>query len=97
VLDLDAGYPMNEIRGRFDEFFGHEHAHPLSPAWLAAYRVRRVPVDWKPSTAAAVRVVPRPVQSLALRELQRLRTDGEERALVIAATGLGKTFLAAFD
>lgn len=40
---------------------------------------------------------PRPVQNLALIELERLRTDGQRRALVVAATGLGKTYLAAFD
>jgi superfamily II DNA or RNA helicase/HKD family nuclease/predicted house-cleaning noncanonical NTP pyrophosphatase (MazG superfamily) len=42
-------------------------------------------------------ITPRPVQQLALAELERLRADGETRALVVAATGLGKTFLAAFD
>ena len=40
---------------------------------------------------------PRPVQCLALIELERLRMDGQQRALVVAATGLGKTYLAAFD
>lgn len=96
VLDIDAGHPMAEIRHRFDEFFHHEHAQPLSPGWLQAYRARRVPRDWTPRKAPT-RTQPRPVQSLALKELERLRADGETRALVIAATGLGKTFLAAFD
>lgn len=40
---------------------------------------------------------PNPAQELALQALTDLREAGEDRALVVAATGLGKTFLAAFD
>ncbi|XHX79261.1 MAG: DEAD/DEAH box helicase family protein [Stenomitos frigidus ULC029] len=40
---------------------------------------------------------PNAAQVEALKELERLRENGEIRAAVIAATGLGKTFLAAFD
>lgn len=97
VFDIDAGHPMAEIRARFDEFFGHEHAHPLSPAWIDAYRARRAPRSFSAAEQVRPAVTPRPVQSLALAELERLRADGETRALVIAATGLGKTYLAAFD
>ena len=93
VLDVDAGHPMAEIRARFDEFFGHAHAQPLSPAWIDAYRARRAPRSYPADEEARPAVVPRPVQSLALAELERLRADGETRALVIAATGLGKTYL----
>ena len=37
------------------------------------------------------------MQRKALRELNRYRAIGQERALVISATGSGKTYLAAFD
>ena len=97
VLDMDPGQPMEEIRARFDELFDHPHAHPLSEQWLQAYRERRRPRIVSPEPAQPIAIAPRPVQSLALRELQRLRADGHRRGLVIAATGLGKTFLAAFD
>ena len=40
---------------------------------------------------------PNPMQIKALREIQRYRKLGAERAMVIAATGSGKTYLAAFD
>jgi superfamily II DNA or RNA helicase/HKD family nuclease len=40
---------------------------------------------------------PNEVQQEALKELERIRARGEKSAAVIAATGLGKTFLAAFD
>ncbi|RMF84467.1 MAG: HIT domain-containing protein [Nitrospirae bacterium] len=40
---------------------------------------------------------PRDVQLEALAELRAARRQGRERALVVMATGLGKTWLAAFD
>ncbi len=42
-------------------------------------------------------VAPRPIQSEALTALERTRADGFDRAFVVMATGLGKTWLAAFD
>lgn len=99
VLDVDAGLPMHEIRTRFDELFGCEEASPLSPSWIQAYRQRRQvrPFSEPPLSTVAGEIEPREVQALALQELERLRSDGQTRALVVAATGLGKTFLAAFD
>lgn len=41
-------------------------------------------------------IVPRPAQSLALEELEKTVDEGYTRALVVMATGLGKTYLAAF-
>lgn len=40
---------------------------------------------------------PNYMQELALESLQDLRNKGQNKGLVIAATGTGKTFLAAFD
>lgn len=42
-------------------------------------------------------VEPRGAQIEALYELERTREDGFDKALVVVATGLGKTYLAAFD
>lgn len=41
-------------------------------------------------------VKPRPVQQLALNALYQTRDEDYEKALVVLATGLGKTYLAAF-
>ncbi len=46
---------------------------------------------------AAHEIKPNYMQRKALRELNRYRAMGQNKALVIAATGSGKTFLAAFD
>ncbi len=46
---------------------------------------------------ASHNIVPNYMQRKALRELNRYRAMGQNRALVVAATGSGKTYLAAFD
>lgn len=98
VLDFDAGQPLHELRTRFDELWNGPDVYPVSPGWIDAYRARRSPRPFgEPPPAEATGPQPRPAQQLALLELERLRLDGHRRALVVAATGLGKTFLAAFD
>ncbi len=42
-------------------------------------------------------IIPHQLQAEALAGLKQQRADGATRALVIAATGVGKTYLAAFD
>lgn len=42
-------------------------------------------------------ISPNHIQKEALKNLNNLRTKGENKALIIAATGVGKTFLSAFD
>lgn len=42
-------------------------------------------------------IVPNRMQKRAIENLERLRSYGEKRALVIAATGTGKTYMSAFD
>ncbi len=98
VLDFDAGQPLHELRTRFDELWECPDVHPLSPGWIDAYRARRQARPFRePLPPSKPEIEPRPAQQLALRELERLRADGHRKALVVAATGLGKTFLAAFD
>jgi superfamily II DNA or RNA helicase/HKD family nuclease len=98
VLDFDAGQPLHELRTRFDELWNGPNVYPVSRGWIDAYRARRSPRPFGESPPAeATGPQPRPAQQLALLELERLRVDGHRRALVVAATGLGKTFLAAFD
>jgi len=48
-------------------------------------------------TAYGPRVKPNPAQEEALRNLAEMRSQGVRKAAIIAATGIGKTYLAAFD
>lgn len=42
-------------------------------------------------------IVPNRMQKRAVENLERIRTFGEKKALVISATGTGKTYMSAFD
>nr|WP_249274478.1 DEAD/DEAH box helicase family protein [Enterococcus sp. 9E7_DIV0242]OTP16016.1 hypothetical protein A5888_002230 [Enterococcus sp. 9E7_DIV0242] len=45
----------------------------------------------------AAYIKPNGMQQQALKEIQRVRDEGKQKALVISATGTGKTYLSAFD
>lgn len=94
----DSGFL--EARSRFEELFRHPHTVTLSDAWIDAYETRRVP----PPRAIApgseeVEAPPMPthIQQEALAALAHTRREGYQRGLVVLATGLGKTWLSAFD
>ena len=74
---------------------------PLDYAWINAYEKRRVvpPLPIAPGSNDPELPVPEPneVQVEALKALVDTRAAGYQRGLVVMATGLGKTYLAAFD
>ncbi len=87
------------IVGAFDELWAR--ARTLDEVWLQEYARRsadnaQLPIGEAEGITDEL-VAPRGVQNDALEALARSRDDGRERALVVLATGLGKTFLAAFD
>ena len=45
----------------------------------------------------ALKIVPNKMQQAALKEIQAVRDAGNDKGLVISATGTGKTYLSAFD
>jgi len=94
----DDGYL--EAQRRFDELFGHPRCAELSDAWIDAYEKRRsAPLQsFAPgSTEHEPPPTPSKVQYAALQALSATRAEGYLRGLVVLATGLGKTWLAAFD
>jgi superfamily II DNA or RNA helicase/diadenosine tetraphosphate (Ap4A) HIT family hydrolase/SOS-response transcriptional repressor LexA len=78
-------------------------ARRLDPAWIEAYaqRARRAQLAMPPGEEDAEALEPPPephdVQHEALERLRACRAEGRKRAIVVLATGLGKTWLAAFD
>jgi superfamily II DNA or RNA helicase/SAM-dependent methyltransferase/SOS-response transcriptional repressor LexA len=89
-----------EIRSRFEELFAHPRAVPLTHTWIESYEQRRrlpsMPVA-PGSNEREPPPEPSPIQIEALAALEQTRKDGYRRGLVVMATGLGKTWLAAFD
>lgn len=89
------------VRGAFEGLWSR--ARPLDAAWIDAYaqRARRAQLAMPAGEEDAEVLEPPPepheVQRDALARLRACRADGRKRALVVLATGLGKTWLAAFD
>ncbi|HEV2375980.1 MAG TPA: DEAD/DEAH box helicase family protein [Streptosporangiaceae bacterium] len=84
----------------FERLWSDQRSQPLTHGLLADYRQRWQPGAHTAGVVAeppAVPPSPRPVQRDALVALEQTRLDGYRRGLVVMATGLGKTWLAAFD
>ena len=87
---------VNQLRAEFADL--QKDAVPLTPAWLADYKANWVPaprVDLR-VTRETQKIVPNAMQTEALASLDQLLNNGAKKALVVSATGTGKTYLAAF-
>ena len=92
----------HEVRAAFELLFASPNTVPLTHEWIEHYRQRRpigrtaVPVE---VTSDPPPEVPEPhaIQLDALAALTRTREEGHGAGLVVLATGLGKTWLSAFD
>ena len=94
LQDTDAGWPVQDLLDRFEAMWQAPTALRIDRDWISAYAARRQP---RPATTETVELpTPNAPQREALAALRALREQGETRALVIAATGIGKTYLAAF-
>jgi superfamily II DNA or RNA helicase/diadenosine tetraphosphate (Ap4A) HIT family hydrolase len=83
----------------FEDLLEHASTRRLSYEWIEAYERRRKPPKTVPLLPDLPLKAPdpHPVQVEALGKLQETRRAGFRRGLVQMATGLGKTYLAAFD
>jgi superfamily II DNA or RNA helicase/HKD family nuclease/diadenosine tetraphosphate (Ap4A) HIT family hydrolase len=97
---------LRHVGTAFEALFAHPSTRPLDEAWIADYRGRRPRLAPPTPTAGEADTVaeppapipePNPVQQEALRALEATRAAGNRAGLVVMATGLGKTWLAAFD
>ena len=101
----DSGEVVAAIINEFNHIF--EYSTKVTNEWIKQYseiyynekklrselaKVSSKSMENRPNT-----ISPNKMQSEALRNLKEIRDKGEDRALVISATGSGKTFLSAFD
>ena len=92
---------FDRVRSAFQSLWAS--AAPLTADWVTAYaeRARRQPALLPPGESEVEPLTPapapHPVQQEALDALALARAEGKRRALVVMATGLGKTLLAALD
>lgn len=91
---------IDKFKGTFESYWASPDFEPYDPARDAERfddAVRRTPIDEPPSTFS-FDLQPWPFQLEMLQRLQAERTrHGRYRNLVVAATGTGKTLVAAFD
>ena len=79
-----------------------ERGFEINQDWIETYRkVFEEEKDLYPihdeEESSKKRLSPNLMQEEALKKLEELRKNGESKALLISATGTGKTFLSAFD
>lgn len=93
----------SHIREQFLAIFSHSQSLPLNEALLADYtrRFKAQQVTTKQLSMVGVEkepeTIPNSAQQDALELLAKTRAKGYQRGLVVLATGMGKTWLAAFD
>lgn len=98
IIDVDENEAYVEAKKDFDYLW--EKTYPLTNDLIKEYATRlyysieRWDMDYN---VANSEIKPNYMQRRALKELNRVRAMGAERALVTASAGSGKTFLAAFD
>ena len=102
---------LNETRDAFEVLWNDELSIPLSDTWITQYEAflaehpRSVPTRKMPGSVvnpimpdgSTAKIKPNKMQESALEALDVLHRRSEERALLISATGTGKTYLSALD
>ncbi|TCS40420.1 DEAD/DEAH box helicase family protein [Reinekea marinisedimentorum] len=91
---------FKNILNQFDAVFNHSQTVELTDHWISNYIERRSEVKPALQQVGAIdepKAVPNNAQLEALTALQGSRDKGFKRGLVVLATGMGKTWLSAFD
>nr|WP_241520124.1 DUF3427 domain-containing protein [Bifidobacterium catulorum] len=99
VSSLPEGELVRQFREELDEQM--DESTPLTEEWIKQYEE-----DFKkyaPPRREILKslenheITPNDMQAEALANLRKLRDAGEHRAIIVSATGTGKTYLSAFD
>ena len=92
---------FKEIRDGFEALFADPASVVVNEDWIERYQQRRTAPNRKEAGLADEPLPPNPephaIQRDALAALVQTRQQGFTAGLVVLATGLGKTWLAAFD
>ena len=106
LSSTDQGSLIEDAKATYEQLWNSPETYELTEEFLGAYTEKyklkkereakaRV-IDVSETTAGDV-IEPNAMQKQGLRALREVRRDEEPRALVISATGTGKTYLAALD
>jgi len=102
VEESENPYHFRELRQKFDLLFKLPQNLSLTNEWINTYNNkfisnRHKSTDEPGADEIQPPPIPTEVQCEALEALTNTRTEGNLRGLVVLATGMGKTWLAAFD
>lgn len=94
------GLLTSKVMAEFQDDF--ESATSVTKSWLIEYQKeyqesKNNNTFWEKNRRDDKIIVPNNMQKAALNNLQKLRKIGVQKALLISATGTGKTYLSAFD
>lgn len=95
TTSLENGTLIQEFLNEFDGL--KQESVPLTEDWIIEYETRyNERLSFSPQQLSAC-LIPNYMQINAIKALAKLRKEGKDKALLIAATGTGKTYLSAFD
>ncbi|SFR75416.1 HKD family nuclease [Anaeromicropila populeti] len=100
VSSLQRGELIQETNEEFEYMW--EQAEILTEQWIAEYEViykekKKRNNELKVKRIKTYTLLPNLMQKEAVKALEKLRQEKKTRALLISATGTGKTYLSAFD
>lgn len=103
LTSTDNGDFIAQTKQEYDRIWGLSEF--LTPDLINQYSINRKPlitnriIDQVKDDDAlyGTDIQPNSMQQEALQGLKKMRTNGEKKALIISATGTGKTYLSAFD
>lgn len=91
----ENGELASQVSNEFD--IQWELSTPLTNEWIESYKETYVKPVRPASVQSPKTINPNKMQEEALKSLKNLRDNNKDKALLISATGTGKTFLSAFD
>ena len=100
VISSQKSSGMSAVVQAFEELFNDPRTRPINAEWVRSYEQRRthhLPIETGIDEPPSPVPLPHEIQRQALQALVQTREAGNVAGLVVLATGLGKTWLSAFD
>ncbi|MCC2250404.1 MAG: DUF3427 domain-containing protein [Bacillota bacterium] len=103
------GELIKHFKKQYEEIW--QNSISLTNEWIKSYEEVYKPIDYRSATKVmelsqeyntsslktTITISPNKMQKVALEQIESVRENGNNRGLVISATGTGKTYLSAFD
>ena len=100
ISSLEEGYLTENVLAEFNTLWSE--ADELTTDWIETYesiykKQREFTKKTKVPSLSQYKLKPNKMQVAAIQNLKKLRENGEDKGLLISATGTGKTYLSAFE